>query len=349
MESVYVIEPGCYLRRSGETLNICKGKKIVEHIPADDLKRLVLVGYVSMTGGVLDFLIRKRVETVFLTATGRFRARLAIDEHRHVALRRAQYLKLGDKGFAARIAAAVVTGKLDNMARLLVARGRSYNEESLNVAAARIRSIRAVCVSEPLDLDRIRGLEGAGTRMYYGAFGTMIRNPDFKFSGRNRRPPLDPVNALLSFIYTLLTNEVLSAIKACGLDPYMGALHEISYGRPSLACDLVEEYRCPLGDRMVLGLINRKMLVPGDFVYRKDPPDNFVDEREMKEKRPVEMKPEIMRTFIAAYEEMMERQVHYPPDNRRTSYRNLVHRQVAIFADDLLNEENRYRPFSLDS
>ena len=126
-------------------------------------------------------------------------------------------------------------------------------------------------------------MEGAGTRTYYAEFGRLIRNPSFSFNGRNRRPPRDPVNALLSFVYTLLTNDVQSAIKARGLDPYLGTLHEISYGRPSLACDLVEEYRCPLGDRMVLGLINRKMIRPDDFVYKNQPPDNFIDEREMRE------------------------------------------------------------------
>jgi CRISPR-associated protein Cas1 len=313
MESLYVIEPGCYLRRTDAALNICKGKKVVDRIPADGLKKLMLVGYVSLTGGVLDFLISRQVETVFLTATGRFRARLGIDAHRHVELRRAQYLKLGG--------------------------GSS--------AAARIRSIRRICDSDASNLDRLRGLEGAGTRIYYSAFGGLIKNAEFRFNGRNRRPPLDPVNALLSFVYTLLTNEVLSAVQASGLDPYMGALHEVSYGRPSLACDLVEEYRCLLGDRMVLGLINRKMLSPGDFVYRKHPPDNFVDEREMKEKRPVEMKPQIMRTFIATYEEMMEREIHYPPDDCQTSYRQMIHRQVAKFAAHLIKEESGYKPFIL--
>lgn len=348
MESLYVIEPGCYLRRMGAALNICKGKKVLDRIPADGLKKLMLVGYVSLTGGVLDFLISRQVETVFLTATGRFRARLGIDAHRHVALRRAQYIKLGQDDTAAAVAANVVAGKLENMARFLIARGRKYNDDALRVAAARIRSIGRICGNGVTDLDRLRGLEGAGTRIYYGTFGGLIKNPDFRFNGRNRRPPLDPVNALLSFVYTLLTNEVLSAVKASGLDPYMGALHEVSYGRPSLACDLVEEYRCWLGDRMVLGLINRKMLSPADFIYRKPPPDNFVDEREMKEKRPVEMKPQIMRTFIATYEEMMGRSIHYPPDDCRTTYRNLIHRQAAKFAEYLLKEDSTYKPFMPD-
>ena len=347
MESMYVIEPGCTLRRTGGSINICKGKKVIRRIPADGLKKLMLVGYVSLTGNVMDFLINRRVETVFLTATGRFRARLGIDEHRHVQLRKAQYLKLGDPTHAASVAGIIVTAKLENMARLLIARARVRDDEGLRVAAGRIRALKVSCKADHLDLSRLRGIEGAGTRIYYSVFKDLLKNPDFTFNGRNRRPPLDPVNALLSFVYTLLTNEVQSAIKARGLDPYLGTLHEISYGRPSLACDLVEEYRCPLGDRMVLGLINRKMIHPDDFVYRAPPPKNFIDEKELREKRPVIMKPEVMRTFIAAYEEMMDRKIRID-DEAKTAYRSLIYRQVSSFADSLLEADGVYHPFVLD-
>ncbi len=349
MESVYVVEPGCYLRRSGAAIHICRGKEILQKVPGNGLKKLMLVGYVSLTGNVMDFLISRRVETVFLTKTGRFRARLGIDEHRHVELRQAQYRAFENaaSASASALAGRIVSGKLTNMAGLLVARARSGDDEALRIAAARIRAIVESCKAPGENLERIRGLEGAGTRIYYGVFGRLIKNSQFRFAGRNRRPPLDAVNALLSFVYTLLTNEVLSAIKARGLDPYLGALHEISYGRPSLACDLVEEYRCPLGDRMVLGLINRQAILPSDFIYRQIPPDNFIDEREMKEKRPVEMKPDIMRTFIKAYEEMMERKIKFR-DKARISYRRVVHEQVGLFAECLLNPETEYNPFSVD-
>jgi len=184
----------------------------------------------------------------------------------------------------------------------------------------------------------VRGIEGAGTRIYFNMFNHLIRNDKFDFRGRNRRPPLDPVNALLSFVYTLLTNEVLSAISICGMDPYMGSLHEISYGRPSLACDLVEEYRAPLGDRLVLSLLNRKMVNPDDFVYRSPRKLTFADEQEMKKNRPVEMKPYLFKAFLSSYEAMM---------TGRNSYRTIIRKQVRGFADYLKNpEEMRYQPFS---
>ena len=177
------------------------------------------------------------------------------------------------------------------------------------------------------------------------AFPHLIRNDTFFFNGRNRRPPRDPVNALLSFVYTLLTNEVLSAISACGLDPYMGSLHEVSYGRPSLACDLVEEYRSFLGDRLVLGLINRKIIQTDDFVYRRNSPSTYTDEAEMKAKRPVEMKPAILRAFISAYEEMMKRRIVYPAQERKLTYRGLILEQVRSFGQFLQDPSQAYQPF----
>ncbi|MBW2103912.1 MAG: CRISPR-associated endonuclease Cas1, partial [Deltaproteobacteria bacterium] len=242
MESVYVLEPGAYLRREGETLSVAKGGKVIQQVPAQGLKRLTLVGYASLSGAVLDYLIRNRVETVFMTPTGRYRARLVLDEHRHVALRKAQYGRLGDPLFGLKTACVIVRSKLRNMAAFLGLRARQYQEKALRIASVQLRAMSETA-EKTTDLEKLRGLEGLGTRVYFEVFPLLIRNDRFVFKGRNRRPPRDPVNAMLSFVYTLLTNEVLSAVTACGLDPYLGSLHEVSYGRPSLACDLVEEYR----------------------------------------------------------------------------------------------------------
>jgi CRISPR-associated protein Cas1 len=344
MESVYVLEPGSYLRREGLALKVVKDGETVESIPADGLKRLMLVGRVSLSGAVLDFLIQNRVETVFMTPTGRFRARLVPDEHKHVALRKAQYLRLSDPNIALKTAAVIVQGKAVNMGRMLLLRGRDYGVGELRIAAARMQPL-ARTAEKAENLEVLRGAEGATARIYYSAFPHLIRNPQFSFNGRSKRPPLDPVNALLSFAYTLVTNEVLSAVKAVGLDPYLGALHEESYGRPSLACDLVEEYRCFMADRLVLGLINRRVIGPEDFIYRPFPPVEFTGEEEMRQRRPVEMKPAVCRAFIAAYEEMMNRSIHYPPLGKQLTYRWLIMSQVRLFAASLENPARAYEPF----
>jgi len=342
-EAVYILEPGSYIRRESESLKVMKGQQVLEHIPANDLRKMTLVGHISLSSGVLDFLIRKRVETVFITPTGRFRARLLPDEHRHVALRKAQYLRLNDAPFALDAAIALVQCKMTNMQRFLLQRAGIYDSTDLKTAAIKIKAVRRH-LKTASDGQVVRGMEGAGSRIYFGAFQHLLRNPAFTFNGRNRRPPRDPVNALLSFVYTLLTNEVLSAIQACGLDPYMGALHTISYGRPSLACDLVEEYRSFLGDRFVLGLLNKRMIKPEDFIRRTNSPAAFTDEAEMRAKRPVEMKPALMRTLIAAYEEMMNRSIRYPPLDKKLSHRWLIMNQVRQFGAYLEKDEN-YQPF----
>ena len=338
METLYVIEPGAYLRKSGAALNVMKEGSLIKTIPAEGLQKLVLSGYVSLSGSVIDFCIRNRIETVFITPTGRFRGRLMIDEHRHVELRKAQYINLKDEVFCEETMKTIVKGKLDTMSSFLLDRARSGKDEKLREAAIRLKAFSNY-LFDNLSKEAIRGVEGAGSRIYFSMFNRLIKNEKFTFSIRTRRPPLDPVNALLSFVYTLLTNEVLSAIKICGLDPYMGALHEISYGRPSLACDLVEEYRAPIGDRLVLNLINRQMVKPDDFVIKPQAPKNYVDEKEMREKRPVEMKPYMCRAFIASYEKMMTQ--------GNPSYRSIIRSQARSFADYLLDPSKGYKPLDV--
>lgn len=339
MEAVYVLEPGAYLRREGRGLKVMRGGALVERIPADGLRRLVLVGYVTMTGAVLDFLIRERVETVLMTPTGRFRARLMLDEDAHVLRRTAQYTRLRDEAGALAAARACVGGKLENMARLLLRRRRGERDPALKTAAGKLRTVAAHC-GDAENLEALRGMEGMGTRVYFEAFPRLIRNEGFSFSGRNRRPPRDPVNALLSFVYTLLTNEVLSAIQAAGLDPYLGALHAVEYGRPSLACDLVEEFRPFMGDRLVLELINRRLIRPGDFIVK---PAKKGDDG--AQARPVEMRPAAARKFVASYEAMMGQKRAYPRLGRRLTYRSLIREQVRAYAAWMEEKEADWSAF----
>jgi CRISPR-associated protein Cas1 len=189
-------------------------------------------------------------------------------------------------------------------------------------------------------------MEGFGANLYFKAFPNLIRATGFDFHGRNRRPPLDPVNALLSFVYTLLMQEVLTAITVAGMDPYLGTLHAPSYGRPSLACDLVEEWRSFLGDRLVLTLINRHVIKPEDFIIRSVAHTDAVDEVDMKAKRPVEMKPEVSRAFVKTYEKWMATSITWPDSGEKTDYRGLITRQVQKFLAWLMDEEADYHPFS---
>ncbi len=344
MERAYILEPGAYLRKTGEHLTIFREGRPAGEIPIQGLRHLTLMGCNSLSGAVLDTLIRLRVETVLLSPSGRYRARLMVDEHKHVERRRAQYLRLSDPEQALAAAKSLVRGKLINSARFLTMRGQHYQNQELVTTGIRIRAIGEGLSNLP-NLDLLRGAEGHAANLYFHVFPHLLRNPKFPFNGRNRRPPLDPVNALLSFVYTLLTQEVLTQIKVVGLDPYLGALHAVDYGRPSLACDLVEEWRSFLGDRLVLTLINRQALTPDDFIYRHRSHTDAVDESDLKAKRPVEMKPNTLKALIQSYEHWMSTGIKWPDTGENTDFRGLIRRQVRKFDEFLAGKIERYEPF----
>ncbi|MCU0588878.1 MAG: CRISPR-associated endonuclease Cas1 [Syntrophobacteraceae bacterium] len=344
MERFYVLEPQTQLRKSGSSLLVMRGRETVAEVPLEGLEQLTLMGYTSLTGAVLDSLIQNRVETVLVTPRGRFRARLLVDEHKHVQRRQAQYLRLADPATVLESARAIVGGKLRNGARFLALRGADYGDPELGVAAARIKGLARMLDTVP-DLDAVRGVEGQGAHLYFRAFPRLIRVEGFPFGGRSRRPPLDPINALLSFVYTLLTLEVLTAVKIVGLDPYLGSLHDVDYGRPSLACDLVEEWRTFLGDRLVLSLVNRRIIGPEDFVIRGVESTDAVDEEDLKSRRPVEMKPKTCRALIQSYEKWMAGRAPVPGRGRKTDFRGLIRHQVRHYLSFLQGEADRYEPY----
>jgi CRISPR-associated protein Cas1 len=339
MDSLYILESGSFIRKDGNSLKIMRDKTVLETIPASGLQQLTLAGRASLSGAVLDFLIKNRIDTVFLTQNGRFRARLLLDESGHVALRQQQYLQLADSTFKLKLAKSIVSGKLENQARMLLRRASQYSIRQLQTTGIQIRALQHKLTTAE-NTDQVRGIEGYGARLYYSVFGFLLKGEGFSFTGRNRRPPRDPVNALLSFVYTLFTNEVLNGIKRVGLDPYLGALHEIAPGRPSLACDLVEEWRI-FGERLVLTLINRKVIKADDFIY------NTTSEQENGQ-RPVQMKPAVSRALIGAYYRQLEQSMLYQHTGEQTGLRWIMHSQCRRLAESLEPEGAAYQPFSVN-
>lgn len=337
MDSLYILEPGSFIKKDGDCLKIINKKTVVDTIPASGLQQLTLAGRTSLSGPVLDFLINNRIDTVFLTPGGRFRARLLLDEPGHVALRQSQYLRLADPSFRLDLARRIVRGKLENQARMLLRRGSRDNIDGLRTVGVQIKALQPRLAAAE-DTDQVRGIEGYGARLYYSVFGLLLKGDGFVFTGRNRRPPRDPVNAMLSFVYTLFTNEILNGIKRTGLDPYLGALHEIAPGRPSLACDLVEEWRV-FGERLVLSLINRRVVRPDDFIT-----DAAAD---TSGDLPVRMKPAVSRALIAAYYRQLEQSMLYPHSGEKTALRWIMHSQCRRLAESLQQEGVDYRPFSI--
>lgn len=344
MKRFYVLEKGYYLKKDGNSVKLYRDGEVVGSIPMEQLEQLTIIGHSSISGGLLDELIRRRIETVLLTPDGRFRARLVVDEHKHVERRMSQYIALNNLETRAKIASVIVKSKAMSMGHFLIKFAKRDSDSELAKRGYQIKAIGQIVDSEK-DLGMLIGIEGRATSLYFDSFSKLIKADGFFFEGRNRRPPRDPVNALLSFVYTLLTTEVLTSIQRVGLDPYLGALHVVEYGRPSLACDLVEEWRVFLGDRFTLTLINRGIIRPDDFVYRTDNRSIKDGEGDETVFRPVEMKPRVKRALVTAYEKWMDRRITCPFSGESRSYRGLIQDQAYRLLNFFLGKSEDFEPF----
>jgi CRISPR-associated protein Cas1 len=329
--SLYLVHRGATLARAGEHLVLrARGEKPTE-IQIHGLRQLVLVGGIAPTPRAVEALLDHGIDTVLLTRTGRYLGRLVGGPSSAVALRLAQYRAIDDAGRALALARAIVIAKLRAQRVLLLRHLRRHgHDDALSVAARSLR-FSVARAERASSLDELRGCEGAGAAAYFRAFGRLLRTQDFQFDGRNRRPPLDPVNALLSLGYTLLTTAVEGALAVVGLDPYVGTLHAPLSGRPSLACDLVEEHRVPVVDSLVVAAINKGAFRPEDF-------------EECGPGEPVILRREALRWMVTLFERRMERPVFHAPSGRRLPYREVVLQQCRAFAR-AVEEGTEYVPF----
>lgn len=267
MAIVAVYEQDAEVGASAEALEIRLRGRPARVVPLHEVEELQLYGGAELTSGARNRLMAAGVEVVFLTLDGRVRGRLVPDAGRHGDRRLAQYRAVADPERRLAVARQVVAGKVRNQRALILLRQRYLRSEALGDVLVGLRALVGMAESAP-DLDRLRGIEGDAANRYFGAFPELIRNPAFPWTGRNRRPPRDPVNACLSYAYTLLYVRADAAVRAAGLDPYLGVLHEPGRGRSALSLDLMEEFR-PAVDSLVLTLLNRGQLGPEDF----GPPD----------------------------------------------------------------------------
>jgi CRISPR-associated protein Cas1 len=266
LNTLFVTTEGAYLTKDGECLAARVDGAIRLRVPITALESVVCIGRVACSPQALEHCAVNGVAVTHLSDTGRFMARLEGPISGNVVVRRIQYRWADDPVHTADLARAFITGKLAN-ARLVLRRSAREmaeleNRNSLSLAADRVDRLLDRLPYEG-DLEALRGIEGEAGRLYWAAFPALLaagRDPQMTFSGRNRRPPLDPMNALLSFLYTLLVHDIRSALESQGLDPQVGYLHRDRPGRPSLALDMMEEFRAVLADRLALTLINRGQL-----------------------------------------------------------------------------------------
>jgi CRISPR-associated protein Cas1 len=262
MPNLYVTEPGSMVKKEGGRLVVAKGGEVLLEIPAIHVENVVVLAGAGITTPALNFLLARGIGLVLLSASGAFRGRLSGDLAKNVSLRRQQYRRADHTAFSLGIARSIVAGKLANC-RVRCLEMAKAKEPPVAVAVEGLQRLisRAAAAGSRAEL---MGIEGQGTQHYFAVVRHVLR-PPWVFERRARRPPPDPVNSLLSLLSTFLHGTCYGALEAVGLDPYCGFLHEERYGRASLALDLMEEFRPILADAMVLALLHKRMLRPGDF------------------------------------------------------------------------------------
>lgn len=275
LNTLYVVSENSWLRKDGQNVVVEIDGRERGRAPAHLLGQIICFAHVGVSPPLMFFCAESGISIAFLSMSGRFLARVEGPQSGNVLLRRAQHRQSEDEAAALEVAQAVVAAKSANqrgvIRRALRDYGATMPEEArvqLEASERRLSDAARLALSAP-DLDAARGFEGEAASAYFEAFPLLIRNPDFTFGGRSRRPPLDPANAVLSFLYGLLAQDCRAACEAHGLDPQMGFLHRDRPGRMSLALDLMEEFRAPLADRLCLSLINRRQISPRDFRFEE--------------------------------------------------------------------------------
>lgn len=273
---LYVTNPEAYLSKEGESIVVSICGKEAKRIPTHNLEGIICFGYQGASPKLMAMCAEKGIGLSFVTEYGRFLCRVSGKVNGNVLLRKQQYRISDHRIKSGHMARSFVLGKLLNCRNILLRFKREHSELCDEKYIGNIVSIEDIIdqvnKSVDVDIDTIRGLEGVGARTYFDCFDAFILNnkEDFYFKGRNKRPPLDRMNALLSFIYVLLVHDVTSALETVGLDPQVGFLHRDRPGRSSLALDLMEELRPYLADRLALTLINTKVLSKDDFIEKEN-------------------------------------------------------------------------------
>lgn len=336
LNTLFVTTQGAYLAKDGETVAVKVDQEVKLRIPIHTIGGIVCFGNVSASPFLMGFCAENNVGVSFLTEYGRFLARVQGPVSGNVLLRREQYRRADDPAFSADMARSVLTGKIANsrtvLQRALRDHGDKVDAQKLEKASAHLYQ-HLEMLQKDMDLDASRGYEGDAAHVYFSVFNELIvaQKEAFTFQERNRRPPLDNVNCLLSFIYTLMMHDVRSALEAVGLDPAVGFLHRDRPGRPGLALDMMEEFRPFIADRLALSLINlRKVQVKG---FRKS------------DSGAVTMTDDTRKTLLVAYQERKQDEIFHPFIEEKVTIGILFHVQALLLARFLRGDLDGYPPF----
>jgi len=328
---LYVQSQGAYLSKHGETIQVREGRTVVEEVRLLDLSQVNLYGAVQVSTQLIQELCRWEVPVCYFSFGGWFHGVTTGLGHRNVELRRGQFRAAEDRARCLRLAARFVRGKILNCRTLL-----RRNLKDIPRTELRELARLSMAAGRAPDLATLLGLEGAAARLYFSRFGEMLRPPEpdgrlaFDFNGRNRRPPKDPVNTMLSFLYAVLTKEAHLAVLGVGFDPFLGFYHQPRYGRPALALDLMEEFRPIVVDSVVLQLVNTGEIRGQDFLQRGGA---------------CTLTPAGRKRVLGAFERRMESTIIHPLFGYAASYRRILEIQARLLGRWLAGEIAEYPPF----
>lgn len=276
LNTLYVTTPEAYLSKDGMNVVVSVDKEELFRIPIVNVEGIVTFGYMGASPGLMKLCMDNNVSLSFMTPQGRFIGRVQGATRGNVLLRKKQYALSEDENVALHLAKLFITGKVFNTRSILQRYIRDYGADEDVERVVKQLDWRKRCIMQAECMDVLRGEEGQAANTYFDVFDHLIlhQKEDFPFNGRNRRPPKDEVNAMLSFVYTLIANDMAAALESVGLDPYVGFMHTLRPGRASLALDMMEELRAYLGDRLILSMINRKQVTKKDFIRQND--ESFV-------------------------------------------------------------------------
>lgn len=329
--TLYITRQKSYLHKERETIVIKNGDKKLGQFPALTIGNILCFGQISVSPFLMGYCGEQGIGLSFYTEYGKFLARVQGKQSGNVLLRREQYRWADDNEKSVLIARLMVAAKIGNGRSVLMREIRNHGsnppiDAAIKHLATSLRRVRnATTVPEAM------GMEGDAASCYFGVFNELLRGNKFAFGGRVRRPPTDPVNALLSFAYTLITHECASALQGVGLDPYVGFLHQDRPGRLSLALDLLEEFRAPWADRFILTLINRQQVKPNDFITEASGAVRLTDDAR--------------KNLLIAWQERKQVEITHPYLDEQISIGLLPHCQAMLLARHIRGDTEYYPPY----
>lgn len=333
MGTLYIVQDDAFIGKVDERIHVKFERKILQDVPFIHVEGVVILGRATISPAVVFELMERHIPLSFISNIGHYLGRLEPEMTGNIFVRKAQWQAAGETPQSIHVVQAFVRGKLKNYRQTLMRYQREFDDLHLSKNIARIEQV-IDAIKSTHNINSLRGLEGSGSAAYFGCFNQLIRNSQFSFTKRVRRPATDSVNSLLSFGYSLLRHDVQSAVNIVGFDPYLGYLHFDRYNRPSLALDLMEEFRPLVVDAVVLSILNKQLLTPADFVT--EPLSGAVS-----------LTSEGRKIFLTNYERKKQSEFKHPVIGRKCTYREAFELQARLLSKYLMGTTDKYPPLFL--